>query len=204
MRLVLVCSASVLLMAMILDRAGWLSAPLMFGDTRAAAIMPLSAGSLSDAGILIWWSAAVVSLFAALVCRRRAGLSFTTGPDVRYHVATGVLTAVLALDDLFLLHERVWPKLFLVEQNLVYALYVTVILFWLLTYRRRLLAYLPGWLLVALGCFGASVLIDAFPFSWPVSDELSAVLEDGFKWIGISLWSARLWGESLAAVALRR
>ncbi|HXV56946.1 MAG TPA: hypothetical protein VD704_03685 [Gaiellaceae bacterium] len=136
-------------------------------------------GSLSYAGVLLWWSGAVAAALAALVLRA----------DPRSVPLAGValLTAWLALDDLFLLHESFFPRRGIPEHWVVAAYAVVGIAYvWLArAFLRR-----TNWvlLLTAGGFLAASALAD---------DRLHAgPWEDSANFLGIVGWSVFLLGTS--------
>ncbi|MCW8087558.1 hypothetical protein OF850_18185 [Roseococcus sp. MDT2-1-1] len=153
-----------------------LDAELLFRDPAASTGGPPYLGFFSNLGVLAWSVAATSSLLAALVLPpSRAQSALAAG---------GLLAAVLAFDDVFLLHESVLP-FFGVPEKLILAGYATAAIAYLWTYRdfhRRM-----DWplLLAALGLLGSSVMLDV------VAEEMDwLVLEDGTKFAGISAWCA--------------
>lgn len=214
----LIAATLVLLLVAWLNGTGRVSASLMLADVRAVGDLPMSAGLLSDIGVLIWWSSACVCMFTALVVFTRRGRDCrveavtvaatlasaaptSTKGLARYLVASGGLTGVLALDDALMMHERLLPALLGIEQHTVYLFYVISLLLWMVAFRRRIHAFLPGWLLVGLSCFALSVGLDLLPEGGH-AESLPPMLEDGLKWIGIVLWSGRLWGECLQSLTV--
>lgn len=182
----LVAALGVLGVVTALLLAGKGSAALLLGDVRGLVALPVWAGWLSDIGILIWISSASVCLFVGLTL----GIRNAGG---RFFLATAALTGWLAVDDSLMLHERVLPRLLGVGQGAIYAVYATVVLCWLIAYRRRHAGTLPVWLVLSFACFAASVLLDVLPPERRPPARWHPLIEDGFKWIGIVLWSARLW-----------
>ena len=84
----------------------WYDVP-MSGFTRDPAAVhnanPFT-GVLSNIGILFWCSAAAVCFFSAAIQVKEARVKI-----VPFLLFSGLLTAVLLLDDLFMLHETVIP-----------------------------------------------------------------------------------------------
>ncbi len=147
------------------------------------------AGAFSNLGIVVWSVPAVVTAFAAFLTRDRQRLMLA---------AASLLTWALLLDDLFLLHENVYPKL-RIEGELLMVLYGIAVLgvLWLAFPHVGI----PGLLAlgIALAAFGVSGVIDEWEPAW----RYRIVVEDGAKFIGICLW-ATIWSVvSLAAVRER-
>lgn len=153
--------------------------------TAIAGIHPLS-GILSSLGILLWWTSATVWFFAALLrrCRQEAqGIGFL--------VCSGLLSTYLALDDLFLFHEHLFPTYLSVSEQTVYAFLAVCTMLYLWRYRRYFIRSDGVLMLLALAFLCASVVFDAVlaPHLWHLKDWLFLV-EDGLKWLGICFWTA--------------
>lgn len=93
---------------------------------------------------------------------------------------------MLLLDDFFLLHEVVIPKLLGIKEKYVVATYPLLIVAFLLFFMSKLLTTSYLVLLSALGFLALSVLTDALSHSY--TNELEYLFEDGFKFMGIVGW----------------
>ena len=138
-------------------------------------------GMLSNIGILFWCASATVCFFGAAVLRNRA----SSGELWAFLQSSGFITLVLMLDDLFLFHEEVIPRHFHIPQKAVLSAYAIAVLLYLVRFRVTILKTEFVALILALGFFGLSILVDVW---------LKAVLpwhhlfEDGFKLLGIVGW----------------
>ena len=142
-------------------------------------------GSLSNIGVLLWCAAAAICIFTGLLLASR------------FFFAFGLLTAWLAADDLFLLHERVIPGLTGLSQNVVYGIYVIGVAALLIAFRRRVLRSDFLMLLFSLGFFAVSILADLLldrDFAW------HHLIEDGSKLLGIAGWLGYLGRVSMLAI----
>jgi hypothetical protein len=155
-----------------------LNAPLVFRDPVALARLPLEAGVFSYVGILAWWTGAVAALLAASLLppgTPRAALLYG-----------GWLTVMLALDDLFQLHEGLFPALGLPELA-VQGGYAVAAAAYLLAFVRFHVRMDWPLLLAALCLLALSIFADVFLGG----DRWRAVLaEDGTKFAGIIAWTA--------------
>lgn len=152
--------------------------PLGFTD------IPVYKGVLSNLGVLIWSAAAAVCFFTyGVIHRWSAG-----GVNSHFLLAGGLITALLALDDLFMLHEVVFPVHLGVPQNIVYATHAVLLLWFLVWYRSTILQ--TDYLLLALSFagFGLSVGFDATASLYSVPGLY--IFEDGGKLFGIVSWTA--------------
>ena len=136
-------------------------------------------GAFSTLGIMIWASSAAIAIFAAwhgfLVGRKKT---------MRVALYSAFVSALLALDDAYLLHEVVMPKLGVPQMLFVGMLGSVVLLYLWLSYRS--FQAKSAWLIVvSLMAFATSVGIDQIVHS---IDSHWVVLEDGTKLLGIVCW----------------
>ena len=150
-------------------------------------------GSLSNLGVLLWCAGAAISLFTAVLLARAP----VQREASRFFRAFGLLTAWLAADDLFLLHERLIPVWTGLPQNLVYGIYVAGVALLLIVFGRQVLRSDFLLLLLALGFFVVSVLADMWldrNFFW------HHLIEDGSKLLGIVGWLGYVGRASMLAI----
>lgn len=185
-RLALAYVPGLLLLLAVTAAAGRAGVP--FADVSRDAIAVLRAppwiGALSSAGVLVWCAAAAICLHAS---------ASANGVRRPFLLHAGLLSALLTLDDLYLLHEVVAPTWLGVRQRYVYVLYAAVTLGFLVWHARFLRAS-PAWpvLAIALVLLGASMGLDMVPGI----PEDAALLEDGAKFLGACGWLAFLAGEA--------
>lgn len=138
-------------------------------------------GFISNLGVLVWWASAAVCLFAALVLVGQVGRL----EDCRFMAAAGVLTGFLTIDDLFLLHDHVLPNRG-VPEKLTYGTYAAACLGFLARFRRSILRQDVVCFVAAGALLAASMLVD---LALPLETDWRIIIEDGAKFVGISLWS---------------
>ena len=98
----------------------------------------------------------------------------------------GMLTGMLAVDDMLLIHENVIPRNTPLPEEVllgVYGVATLALLFW---FRDTILGSENVLLLIAFGLLAASVFVDQLH----LSNTYVAVLEDGPKFVGIACWAA--------------
>jgi hypothetical protein len=142
----------------------------------------------SNVGMLFWCSAAAICLFSGALLKRAGAYRIEFA---RFLWFSGVVTAILLLDDLFLLHDRVIPIYTRVDQEALYIGYVAMLGLYLFEFRNTLLKteLLP--LVLAFVLMATSVFVDeAVENGWlSISySPLSYLVEDGSKLLGISMW----------------
>jgi hypothetical protein len=141
-------------------------------------------GVLSNLDILLWCATAAVCLFAFLVIRQDPGRRKVA----LFLLLGGLLTILLLLDDLFLLHERVFPRYLHWRQRYPYYAYFSLTVAYLVAFRKIILKG-DFWMLAAAFVFFAlSIAVDAF--TGPLSESFPSfhLFEDGFKLFGLASW----------------
>lgn len=141
-------------------------------------------GIISSFGILLWCISATICLFTSCLTRpKTAKKKFNGSSFLKF---SGLFSLFLLLDDLFLFHEKIAPKLFLSEK-IVFVCYLAIVLFGITKFRKVILQ--TEWMILcfAFCFFGLSIILDIFPVPYIVGG-LQFVLEDGFKLLGIASW----------------
>lgn len=162
----------------------------LLSDPAELTGIPWYLGAVSNINLLIWAAGAALYLVAGIGLRprnRRLGTALA---------AIGVLTIVLALDDLLLLHEIVIPWVVGLPQNATFAAYAGVFAVIVVRYRHEILA-LPevSVFAVAALALAASVALDVL--GWDT--DARRVAEEVCKLLGVTAWSV-----FPAAVTIRR
>lgn len=138
-------------------------------------------GVVSNLGAILWSSAAAVCLFTYTLLDKRS-----TRKDVRaFILAGGLFTLMLLFDDLFMLHEEIFPHYLGVNEKLVYAVYGALMLLYLAVFRKRIMETSFVFLVTALSLFALSIIADRLPDDVP---PMHLLFEDGFKFLGIASW----------------
>jgi hypothetical protein len=177
---------------------GGINIPDMTRDVAAIAGLPPLTGILSNLGILAWWSSASIWLFMAALQGARGQQA-----QRRFALASGLLSAYLGLDDMFQLHESVFPILFHVPEKAVYGLLVLAMATYLLRCWPQIRSKWPL-LCAALLCLAASVLADLLEqWLWRIG-HWSYFVEDGLKWLGIVAWGTFCFESCMAELGSAR
>ena len=167
--------------------------------SQTAGIGPLT-GAMSHVGVLLWWAAAVIALFAAYLLR---GLPARQDAR-RFLVGAGFIGCYLAIDDLFLLHEAVLNKNMPLPQPGILAIMALVIAVYFIAFRTFVRTTAWPLLLIAGAMFAGSLAIDlvenlgVFLDAWKPPSYIVFV-EESFKWLGIVAWATYLIGVSATA-----
>lgn len=151
---------------------------------------PCYAGCVSNLGILIWCATASICVFSGQLLRSRSEdkeWSF-------FLIISGLATAGIMLDDLFMLHEEVLPDHFGLPQIVVYGLYASAALGYLLRFHRTILDTEFLLLALAMAFLAFSISLDLLPYEdfyirFIADDFLGRhLVEDGAKLFGIVTW----------------
>jgi hypothetical protein len=174
----------------------------LVADPSEIAFLPEYTGVYSYLGVLVLWTAAVLSVVAGYLVR---GVQEFKGFSLFFRTF-GVLLGWLAADDLFMWHE--WAGLVMAQaigaedvgtarsglEVVVFAIMGAVWLAWLIRFRKRIMQTEYLLLAVALAALGLSVLVDLAPYVVPSLEPQSfrmqttiAILEELLKLAGIFL-----------------
>lgn len=152
-------------------------------------------GVVSNIGILLWCICASICFFgyAILQTKQNVELSQFRSLGALFR-CFGTITSILLFDDLFLFHETIAPKLFNISQKTVYFCYALVVAWAIIKYRKTIIKTEWNLLFLAFVFFAISVIMDEFiEWIYPIKlseNGLPALIEDGFKLLGIISWCA--------------
>jgi hypothetical protein len=143
-------------------------------------------GYLSSVGAVIWTAATTVCLLTWYAQGRSLRSPWLFG---------GLLSMALGADDIFLLHEAVYPNLILLNERVVAAIYGAALAAFLYLHRNFVRRHGAFLLPFAILLFAASQTYDLF---WDLRDLL---IEDGTKFLGVVSWAAFFIRASLVELA---
>lgn len=149
-------------------------------DPTAILNAPFYIGVFSNLGAMLWSGASAICFF----CAYRLSLVPTMRFQYGFMIMSGLVSLMLGIDDLFLVHEYIFPHYFSVPKNAVFLTYANLILIYLLYYRKQILN--TDYIILALAfCFmGLSAISKIFPLPIPKD----TFLEDALKLFGIVSW----------------
>ena len=131
---------------------------------------------ISNIGILLWGAAASICLFTTFIegINRESSKLLLLG---------GIFSSLLCIDGFFLLHDRYVGPDFL---NLTY---LAISIFLLIRFQKILKKIGVFKLLISILFLGLSVFFDGvIQQVFNQSYELTQLIEEGFKFIGIACW----------------
>ena len=149
---------------------------LVVRDLAQTCGYPIGVGMISNIGILFWGAAASICFFTTF-------LEGINRESSKLLLLGGIFSSLLCIDDLFLLHDRYIGPDFL---NLTY---LAMSIFLLVRFLRilkivGLFNFLISILFLGLSIFFDGVIQQVFNQSY----QLTQLIEEGFKFIGITCW----------------
>jgi hypothetical protein len=170
---------TVIAVVVFLVRRRGLATGFVFRDTQTIGDLPWYAGALSNAGVVMWAVTAAVAIFGSRLAQDRETRGFL--------LSGGLLSSMLGFDDLYMVHERVFPVVLGLSERLLFSIYLVAVALYLYRFRREILDSDFALLLAALCGFGVSMVVDVLTEHkpWPMYRH---VLEAGPKLVGLALW----------------
>ena len=149
---------------------------LVVRDLAQTCGYPIGVGMISNIGILLWGAAASICLFTTFTGNINSDLS-------KLLLLGGSFSGLLCIDDFFLLHDRYIGPDFL---NLTYLAISILILvrFQRLLKKIGLFNLVISILFLGLSIFFDGVIQQIFNQSY----ELTQLIEEWFKFLGIACW----------------
>ncbi len=149
---------------------------LVVRDLAQTCGYPIGVGMISNIGILFWGAAASICFFTTF-------LESINRESSKLLLLGAIFSSLLCIDDLFLLHDRYIGPDFL---NLTY---LAISIFLLVRFRRILKKIGLFNLIISILFLGLSVFFDGvIQQIFNQSYELTQLIEEGFKFIGIVCW----------------
>ncbi len=149
---------------------------LVVRDLAQTCGYPIGVGMISNIGILFWGAAASICLFITFSQNINRELS-------KLLLLGGIFSSLLCIDDLFLLHDRYVGPDFL---NLTY---VAISILLLIRFQRILKKIGLFNLIISILFLGLSVFFDGvIQQIFNQSYEVTQLIEEGFKFLGITCW----------------
>lgn len=139
-------------------------------------------GYVSNLGIIFWGMCVSVCFLSAAILNARRDQA----KNAAFLMSFGALTAVLMLDDLFMIHESLGPNYLNISEKwflIAYGLYASGCFY---HFRAIIFNNSKKLLILAMAAFGSSIMIDQVSSNFYMSGEY--LFEDGLKLIGISSW----------------
>lgn len=141
---------------------------------------PYYLGFFSHFGILFWCGTAILCFYTRIILRNTS----ISSEKLKFLLYSGLVTSLLLFDDLFLLHENVFPEYLNMNKGTVYVIYVNIIVLYLFIFRSEILQSEYIILVLASALIAISQFVDMLPMPLPED----SFLEDAVKLFGIVTW----------------
>ena len=151
-------SAGVLCLAVGIHYWKGIPIQLLTRDPAASTGEGFYLGAVSNYGMILWSGAFTACLLAALVLASGKAMA-----DRNFFLGGGSLTALLLVDDFYMLHERVFPTFLGLPDRALLATEAVLFLALIFLFRNEIRRSGVGLLLLAVLGFGASLGIDRIP-----------------------------------------
>lgn len=138
-------------------------------------------GILSNIGVMFWGFSVIVCFFSYALLKSNKKNHDVLG----FIVFGGFISLVLLLDDLFMLHEYIYPKYFGISEKIIFLSYGLIVLFYLVKFRKIIKETELSFILLASFFFSFSILVDILLKSLLPWHHF---FEDGSKLFGIISW----------------
>ena len=149
---------------------------LVVRDLAQTCGFPIGVGMISNIGILLWGAAASICLFT----------TFSEGinrESSRLLLLGGIFSSLLCIDDFFLLHDRY------IGPDFLNVTYLSISIFLLVRFQRILKSIGLFNLIISILFLGLSIFFDGvIQQVFNQSYQLTQLIEEGFKFIGITCW----------------
>ena len=149
---------------------------LVVRDLAQTCGYPIGVGMISNIGILLWGAAASICLFTTCseIINRESSRLLLLG---------GIFSSLLCIDDFFLLHDRY------IGPDFLNVTYLSISIFLLVRFQRILKNIGLFNLIISILFLGLSIFFDGvIQQVFNQSYELTQLIEEGFKFIGITCW----------------
>jgi hypothetical protein len=163
-------------------------------DADSAPWRPPFVGLLSNWDVVLWIAAATICLFSAEIMKQQKA------PDVthKFLVVSGIFTLVLGLDDLYMLHDRILPRVLHIPEIFFYILYFLALVAYLVYFTPQLFKYENLLFATAIFFFALSRV---FLIEIPHISRLST--GDILKYFGIAFWLIFFYRTALHEISAR-
>ena len=159
-------------------------------DLNSVVHVPFYIGAISNFGIILWAASAVICFFTYAALKRYK----PTSVFKPFMLHAGIITTILMFDDLYMLHEQVFPEYLNIPEHFVYLFYAAYLTFFLVRFKNILLRTEYVILMIAFLFLGISVLMDeAIDLNFLLRQgsfiyKHETLIEDFFKSFGILTW----------------
>jgi len=156
----------------------------IMGDPAAVTGWPFYLGFISNVGALLWAAGASIFLFSFWVYRSSGG----EPEGRRFLLCSGLFVGLLGLDDLFMLHDQVFPNYLSISQSLVVGSYGVLASLYVVRFAAVIAQTAYPVFVAAMAMLAASVGLDQMQDLFSIAFVGKGFWEDAAKLLGIGTW----------------
>lgn len=161
---------------------GWSDLYRWTADAQTLTLARPWDGAISHLGMIAWSSASAIGIFVALTRWRQADPELT-----RLLLVGGLVTAVLLVDDLFMVHDELLPEEFGIPELLATGGVALVPLAYVVVFRRPILRRTP-WQVLAIAVAYLAVMGAVDAVEHDIAIPAHHLWEEGAKFLGLLHW----------------
>ncbi len=173
----LIPSLSLYILILVFTSAAGIESGLVLRDLLQTCKYSMGVGMISNLGVLLWASTSAITFFTlnSNIIKEKQYIKLV--------VIGFYFSSLLCLDDLFLLHDSSQ-----LNQDILYTLYISLAIYLLINFRKLIFSIDPIAFILTIFLLGMSIISDIFQDFLPISYSEVQIIEEGFKFIGISCW----------------
>lgn len=134
-------------------------------------------GFLSNIGVSLWISSATICFFTIIKSNPKI-----TSVHKELLLLMGAFSALLAIDDFFMVHDRY------IYQEICYFIYALLAIVILIRHYKIIINIDGFAFLLAASLLASSIFIDLIQSRIPFEKYFVQSIEEGFKFLGIATW----------------
>ena len=135
--------------------------------------LKIFSGFISFIGVVIMYMNSSICIFTSFVLNKKKYRQLL--------IQIGILSSILASDDLFMFHERL-------NEKLVFLFYILSLLAILIANKNIFKKFKLDYFYISIFLLGFSIFIDIIQFQIPISYNKSQIVEEYAKYMGYFTW----------------
>jgi hypothetical protein len=144
--------------------------------------MPFYQGILQRIGLILWGFAVILPLFTYSILVSYDILRETR----RFLIFSGFFFGYFLIDELFLIHSFILPKILNIHQLIVLCIYMAITIFFLIGFRKVIIKNFFWIFITAIFFLALSMLIDILSYLKVIKLTYRYLWDDSTKFLGIA------------------
>jgi len=144
--------------------------------------VPFYQGILQRIGMILWGGMILLTLFSYSILESSKNLNEIK----KFLLYSGIFFGYFLMDELLLIHNFIFPKVFNIHQLLVLIVYAIFTLFFIIRFRIIIKNNFLWLFVIAITFLGLSMLVDILSYLKVIQFSFRYLLDDGAKFLGIT------------------